>query len=515
MELILAWLARITLLACGVVAVREVVRWVRRARVERRELWARRIALGMAILGVAYVLGHAWLLVNREAIEQGRMWYVRWGDPRLAEERRAEVRGWILDCTGRDGAALARYGAVDGEVRRIYPLGDATVNLIGDPEGQRDFTVERLFASRLREPADLSERGRLHPAGRDMRLTLCADLTGLAWDQLRGSGRQGAVVVQEVETGAVLTYAASGGAGDPPLATRRYAPPGSVFKLALAGLWWEHGLPDGPIACPAAIPVGGRTIANYGRRAHPPVDPEGMLVISCNTAAVSMAVEMRTRLGEDAFAEFYRGLGMEIYADTPPGGADADFWTTRSDAWARRMGPSRSRIRIAPTVDAFSWALMGIGQGPVDVTVMQVSRMAQAIGNDGVMRTATLEWDLAGETEGARVMRTETALRLQRAMRGVVERGTATAVRGRLADTGWALGGKTGTAQRAGVADDGWFSGLVFDPSGQARYTVTVYLEGGGPGGAAPARIAAEVAARLAADVPSTRRDDPVVAEET
>ena len=514
MELVLAWVARIALFACGALAVREVWRWVRRARAERRELWARRIALGMAMLGVAYLLGHAWLLLNRDAIEQGRMWYVRWGDPRLAEQRRAEVRGWILDCTGRDGAALARYGEVDEGVRRVYPLGEATINLIGDPDGVRDFTVERLFASRLREPANLSERGRLHPAGRDLRLTLCTDLTGQAWEQLRAARRPGAVVVQEVETGAVLAYAASGGSDDPPLATRTYAPPGSVFKLALAGLWWEHGLPDGPIACPAEIPVGGRTIANYGRRAHPPVDgPDGMLVISCNTAAVSMAMEMRTRLGEDAFADFYRRLGMEIYEGDPPGGADADFWTTGSDAWARRRGPARSRIRIAPTVDAFSWALMGIGQGPVDVTVMQVSRMAQAIGNDGVMRTATLEWDLVDDTSAERVMRTETALRLQRAMRGVVERGTAAGVRGRLAGTGWALGGKTGTAQRAGLADDGWFSGLVFDAAGQARYTVTVYLEGGGPGGAAPARIAAEMAARLAAEVPSTRRADPAEEE--
>ena len=66
-----------------------------------------------------------------------------------------------------------------GEVRRVYPLGDATANLVGGGReaDERDYTVERLFAEELREPASLAEAGELHAAGTDLRLTLCAPAT--------------------------------------------------------------------------------------------------------------------------------------------------------------------------------------------------------------------------------------------------------------------------------------------------------------------------------------------------
>jgi cell division protein FtsI/penicillin-binding protein 2 len=93
------------------------------------------------------------------------------------------------------------------------------------------------------------------------------------------------------------------------------------------------------------------------------------------------------------------------------------------------------------------------------------------------------------EEEGVRVMSAETALKLQTAMLAVVDRGTGAAAQPFFAGTGWDLGGKTGTAQIPGRPDDGWFSGLVFDPEGRARYSVVVYLQGGGPGGRMPASI--------------------------
>jgi cell division protein FtsI/penicillin-binding protein 2 len=96
-------------------------------------------------------------------------------------------------------------------------------------------------------------------------------------------------------------------------------------------------------------------------------------------------------------------------------------------------------------------------------------------------------------------MREETARRLQSAMLEVVRSGTARSVSPRLAGTGWALGGKTGTSQIAGARDDGWFAGLMHDESERPRYSVVVYLQGGGPGGGQPASIAAELTRRMAA----------------
>ena len=136
----------------GVGAVLALVRWLVGATRERREQWAQRIALGMVLLAVVYAVGHARLLWSRDKIEAGRMQYARFGDPRLAELNRAEVRGWILDCSGDDAHALARYAVRQGEVSRIYPMGEAGANLVGggDSAEVRDYTVERLFTSQLR-----------------------------------------------------------------------------------------------------------------------------------------------------------------------------------------------------------------------------------------------------------------------------------------------------------------------------------------------------------------------------
>lgn len=503
LEILVSWLLRLLLLALGAWALVWSLRWVRKLRRERRERWAVRIALGMLALAVVYAGGHAWLLLMRERIEEGRMRYARFGDPRLAELRRAEVRGWILDCTGEDPNALARYTEREGSVERGFPLGEAGANLVGGGEaaGERDFTVERLFASRLREPRSLRERGELHPAGRDLRLALCSAPTREAWRLLRGSGRPGAVVVQEVETGALVAYAATGGPEDPPLAIRRYAPPGSVFKLALSALWWESGMGDRPMGCPSSIQVApGATISNFGGAHLGVVEvPTGMLVPSCNTAAVQMAMEMRERLGSDAFVEAYRRYGFEPYAEEPPDGTERDFWRTTSDAWTRRMSPAPSRIRISEETGPAEWAQLAIGQGPVDVTVVQISRFLQAIGNGGVMLPPTLEWALAEDPpSGERVMSEETARRLQEAVREIVRRGTGRAAAPPLQGTGWSIGGKTGTAQLSGAPDDGWFAALLFDPEGRPRYTVVVYLQGGGPGGGRPAAIAGELGRTLA-----------------
>jgi cell division protein FtsI/penicillin-binding protein 2 len=495
---LLVWLTRALLFAIGAGALVALARWLREALGERRERWAVRVALGIVLLVVVYAAGHARLLLERTSIEEGRAEYARFGDPRLAELRRAETRGWILDCTGEAEHALAAYAAKDGEIDRVYPLGEAGANLIGGGAAadERDFTVERLYAHELRAPKSWSEAGQLHPDGTDLPLTLCRGATRTAWRLLREAGRPGAVVVQDVQTGALVAYAATGGPEQAPFGIRRYAPPGSTFKLALAALWWDAGLPDDtPIPCPASIEVTPRaTISNSGGAAYGTVfGPEGMLVPSCNTAAVRMALDMRERLGAQAFEEAYRRFGFVTYADSAPAGTDADFWSTSSPAWARRMGPSPSRLRLSGKTGTAEWAQLAIGQGPIDVTPIAMSRFVQAIGNDGVMLRPTLEAARASKpTEVGRVMKVETSRRLRQAMLEIVDRGTARSVAPRLAGLGgWDLGGKTGTAQIARAPDDGWFAGLIFDPEHRPRYTVVAYLQGGGPGGGRPAAIAA------------------------
>ena len=502
MDLILNWALRAAFVLVGLGAGVWILRWLLHAWRHAEERWPLRIAIGMLLLAGVYAWGHSRLLADRERIEEGRRAYTRYGDPRRTELRRAEVRGWIYDCSGDPAKALAVYRERNGVVERTYPLGAAGANLIGGgPDAdERDFTVERLYAERLREPRDFLEAGELHPAGTDMGLTLCSDLTAQAWSLLRATNRPGAVVVQDVETGAVLAYTATGGPEDAPFGIKRYAPPGSVFKLALAALWWENDLPDDLIIpCPASIQVNdrGQRIQNFEGRAGGVVrGPAGMLVPSCNTAAVQMAWQMREQIGEQAFIDAYERYGFLTYAsnDEAPRDTSYNFWLTGARDWARRMTPPPTRIRISENTGRAEWAQLSIGQGPVDVTVIGVSRFIAAIGNGGRMLQPKLEWEALEQAqdegeEGIQIMSPEVARKLQTAMIAVVDSGTAASAQPHFAGSGWDLGGKTGTAQIPGRPDDGWFTGLVFDPEGRARYSIVVYLQGGGPGGRMPAGI--------------------------
>jgi cell division protein FtsI/penicillin-binding protein 2 len=203
---------------------------------------------------------------------------------------------------------------------------------------------------------------------------------------------------------------------------------------------------------------------------------------------------MRERLGVEAWRDAYQRFGFVTYSDKPPA-PDETFWNTENGAWNERMTPPPVRVRFASRFSQHEWGQIAIGQGPVDVTPMAVSRFMQAIGNSGVMLPPTLEWEqLEKRGEGQRIMKETTSQKLQVAMLTVVDSGTAQSAKPRLAGTGWDMGGKTGTADVAGAPrPDAWFAGLMYGPDGRARYTVVVYLQRGGQGGRIAAPIAGEM----------------------
>lgn len=133
-------------------------------------------------------------------------------------------------------------------------------------------------------------------------------------------------------------------------------------------------------------------------------------------------------------------------------------------------------LALAEDADDATWGLtLSIGEQHVTVTLLQVSRFLRAVA----------------------VSRSDTARKLQSAMRKCVTRGTARAVAARQAGARWQLAGKTGTGPANSRPYDGWFAGLIF-LDGEPRYTVAVYLERRGPGGGVAASIAADIAAALA-----------------
>ena len=210
--------------------------------------------------------------------------------------------------------------------------------------------------------------------------------------------------------------------------------PLSVIKLCLAALWWEHDRGDGDFAY-------------RGRR----VTVHDVLVDGWDHPGEEMAIELRRTLGAQAMLAELRGYGLGARLTLP---ADAD--------------------------DARWGSALSIGEHDVVVTLPIVAGFLRAIGG------------------GTSLLRPETRQRLQSAMRGAVEQGTAKSAGARLGAIDWRLGGKTGTGPFGAEPHDGWFAGLIFE-RGAPRYTVAVYVERHGPGGGVAAGIAAEIVRLLAA----------------
>lgn len=338
--------------------------------------------------------------------------------------------------------------------------------------------------------------------------TICEPLTDYVTAVLQRRGMDGAVVVQDVLTGAVISYASASSAAESNVT--RAMMPASIWKLSLAALWWEEGMGDREVPCADEMAVGATSIRHWRRAPRGTMNAAGMLVESCNTAAAHMALELRDRLGPDGMRDAFSRLGFQAQlrddAALRPGsngGADRmrreeDFWATASLAWRERMSPARAVLRLPSRDDDAAWAGLGVGQA-VEVTPLHVARFLQAVGNDGVMQHPTIEPAYAlREDSKQRIMKAATARRMQDAMRTVVREGTARGISSMLHGARWTLGGKTGSARAAESGQvDGWFAGLLFDERAVPRYAVVVYLQGSGPGGGESARFAADITRRL------------------
>ena len=210
--------------------------------------------------------------------------------------------------------------------------------------------------------------------------------------------------------------------------------PLSVIKLYVAAMWWDRGLGDGSLQEPGV-----------GR-----VSVHDVIAKSYDRPGKEMAVVLRRKIGAEAVLDGLRKYGL----GSPPGALT--LATGSSDAaWGDNLS---------------------IGEHDMKVTLDQVSRFLRAIGLGG---------------QG--LLKPETARRLQVAMKDTVAHGTARGIAPKLAGTRWQLGGKTGTGPlEARPSYDGWFAGLIFE-NGKPRYTVAVYIDGGGPGGGEAAWIAADL----------------------
>jgi len=131
---------------------------------------------------------------------------------------------------------------------------------------------------------------------------------------------------------------------------------------------------------------------------------------------------------------------------------------------------------------------LGIGQGDLMVTPLQVARCVAAVANGGWLVIP----HIVSSTPPSRTkvnVNPETLEKIRHGMWMVVNSGIGTGTRVRMKNV--EIAGKTATAEVSRLPDHAWFT--AFGPYEKPKICVVVFVEYGGKGG----RVAAPIAAKI------------------
>jgi penicillin-binding protein 2 len=354
-------------------------------------------------------------------------------------------------------------------------------------------------------------------AGDNVYLTIDFDLQRRAEQYFAENEFVGAAVALDPRNGEVLAMVSSP-AFNPNVYSKRFSPevwktivsnpfkielnrtiqglysPGSVFKTVMAAA----GLSEGAIAPGTTFDCGGSAVF-FGRRfrcvkrsGHGTVNVESALKASCDIFFYNTAA----RLGVDKIAEHAKALGFGSITQIDLDGEKAGI--VPSTTWA--AGKQHRKWYPSETIS------VGIGQGPLLVTPLQVAVMMAAIANGGtiyrphVLRAiehVNADGTIKRSVVPPIVVRHET---ISPAALEHVHNGLWKAVNeqggtgGNARINGLDIAGKTGTVQV--IAQSGWFStaGLPFmsrdhawfasyAPSNDPQIVVVVFVEHAGAHG--------------------------------
>ena len=381
------------------------------------------------------------------------------------------ARGSIFDRQGRALAFSTESG--DGYVRNYAaPCLSPVVGYFHERYGITG--LENLYQEEL-------------AAGRSLFTTLDLDLQQAAAELL--GDRAGAVVLLEPSTGhlVMVSHPASMGALDerwpdyvndvrsPFLnrATQGLYPPGSAVKPLVLGAALSVGAvdPNQTWFDEGSLQLPGGTVRNYASRAYGRINLQEALAHSSNVVFAELAVQ----LGEELL-EYYRlfGLGQAVPFEL-----------------ANKSGSVPEEV-----ASAYHAAQLGIGQGELLVTPLQIALAAAAIANGGVMMRPYLVQEVRG---GLRMRgdnppvghgpgpSSDAAQLVKEAMALAAQIGTAQTER----SSEFSYAGKTGTAQLGAAPDHSWFMG--FAPVDAPQVAAAVVVEHGGTGAEAAVPVGVEL----------------------
>ncbi len=409
-------------------------------------------------------------------------------DLRYRRTTAANLRGWMLDRSGKLSNALAYYEvAKDGEVVRGYALEREMAHLLGTERGTPGLerTIFRKNSDPMPEAWDvLTKIKSSSEEQRDVRITIDRDLQTYVAEQLKG--KKGAVVVINPQTGELLAMYSNpsfslaeaqtlddwlrleGNQRDKPLlnrATREYYVPGSTFKTFTMLSAFRNNLQNTILTArpEGFIPFrGSRPIFD----AVPPCEPP----YGCGNLNIAQAFEassnqyfsqLAVKLGRGRIAETARNLGISP-VETPGEAVRADFfpgiWNTSNPKIANAIAPRQSTIVTGKKISAYDLALEGMGQGYAgQMTPFQMALIASAAANlQGRLMKPKIEFDQPPMAY-APVVSPRRAAQIRQIMGLVTEGsgGTGRRVFARVRAAGIRTGGKTGTAEKKALLYDG------------------------------------------------------------
>ena len=339
-----------------------------------------------------------------------------------------------------------------------------------------------------------------------LKLALDYDIQAKAEELL--TGKEGAIVVLEAKTGGVMAMA-SFPTYDPNKFVNRFTPeewqalvnnpndplvnratqgqysPGSIFKLVMAA----GALDTGTIVDQTTFFCGG-TADFYGRPFHCWFEPgHGALNLyeairqSCNIYFNNLGRRMNIDVIARYAGEF--GLGKKTGIDIP----DEKEGLVPSSGWKKKT----------QNVDWYPGETISvaIGQGPLQVTPIQVAAMTALIANRGTIIRPHLLLEGQAPTETVKIAPAIFEKVIEGMWRSANAGGTGQAAKVEKFD----VCSKTGSAQTIGretaerlsiqKKTHSWFTG--FAPRNNPQVVVTVLVEFGGLGGATAAPLAGQI----------------------
>lgn len=410
------------------------------------------------------------------------------------------LRGRIYSRNG-DVLAYSETGE-DGKDKRIYPYGKEFAHVVGYSTNGKMGIESYANYYLINTSIDLGDKvsydtsGSKFP-GDNVYTTLDLKLQEVAYNAL--SARKGAIIVSNPKTGEILALVSkpdfdpgtiaedwdsliADKSPDAKLlnrATQGLYPPGSTFKIVTALAYLRDNsnkYSDYRFNCNGRFSYDGNTISCYHGESHGSVDFVTAFAKSCNSAFADIGVSVDKK----AFGSTLKSL---MFNQQLP--LDVTY--------------SQSVARIDEYSTSDDVMQLSIGQGTTSVTPMHMNMITNAVANEGMLMKPYFVTEVKSEDGKTiktfseesykRLMTKEESLILRGMMEQVVQKGTASKLKG----LSYTAAGKTGSAEFNTSTNDShaWFTGYA--PAEDPEISVTIIVEDAGSGGSYAVPIAKRI----------------------